>query len=152
MSVLASFDICPVCRTAWITSMNMSALHAPACPRFVKIAAQLLLWFHCWYPQFFNNWYGWFIIFVQFTCGFHFNIVQENGSIFISVDALFGCVRKSGAGTSGKASNHGEELFISQDKVDNFLSTYNKTSTSKSMVIILCMLCNNKYVNFLKFL
>lgn len=58
---------------------------------------------------------------------------KENGSIFVSVDALFGCVRKSSAGTSGKASNYGEELFINQDKVDKFLSTYNKTSTSKSM-------------------
>ena len=71
--------------------------------------------------------------------------VQENGSIFISVDALFGCVRKSSAGTSGKASNHGEELFISQDKVDKFLSTYNKTSTRKSMVIILCVTTNMSF-------
>ena len=60
--------------------------------------------------------------------------LKENGSIFISVDALFGCVRKCNAGTSGKDSNHGEELFISQAKVDTFLASYNKKSNTKSMV------------------
>ncbi|XP_066023688.1 uncharacterized protein [Pocillopora verrucosa] len=51
---------------------------------------------------------------------------KEKGSLFISVDALFGCVRKCSAGTSGKSSNHGEELFISQEKVDAFLANYSK--------------------------
>lgn len=58
---------------------------------------------------------------------------KENGSIFVSVDALFGCVRKCSAGTSGKDSNHGEELSISQTKVDTFLASYNKKSNTKSM-------------------
>ena len=53
---------------------------------------------------------------------------------FISVDALFGCVCKCSAGTSGKSSNHGEELFISQEKVDAFLANYSKRPSSKSMV------------------
>jgi len=60
--------------------------------------------------------------------------LKENGSIFISVDALFDCVRKCTAGTSGKDSNNGEELFISQAKVDTFLASYNKKSNTKSGV------------------
>ena len=35
---------------------------------------------------------------------------------------------------SGKSSNHGEELFISQEKVDAFLANYSKRPTSKSTV------------------
>lgn len=67
------------------------------------------------------------------------------------MDALFGCVRKSSAGTSGKASNYGEELFINQDKVDKYLSTYNKTSTSKSMVIIfVCYVTTSTICPFLQ--
>ncbi|RMX39089.1 hypothetical protein pdam_00017537, partial [Pocillopora damicornis] len=54
---------------------------------------------------------------------------KEKGSLFISIDALFGCVRKCSA---GKSSNHGEELFISQEKVDAFLANYSKRPTSKS--------------------
>ena len=50
------------------------------------------------------------------------------------MDALFECVRKCSAGTSGKESNHGEEIFISQEKVDTFLATYNEKSKNKSMV------------------
>ncbi|CAH3044038.1 unnamed protein product [Pocillopora meandrina] len=42
----------------------------------------------------------------------------EKGSLFISIDALFGCVRK--CILSGKSSNHGEELFISQKKWMHF--------------------------------
>ena len=52
--------------------------------------------------------------------------------MFVSVDALFGCVRKCSAGTSSKECR--EELFINQEKVDSFLSTYRKTPTEKSMV------------------
>ena len=35
---------------------------------------------------------------------------------------------------SGKSSKHGEELFISQEKVDAFLANYSKRPTSKSTV------------------
>ena len=47
---------------------------------------------------------------------------------------MFGCVHKCRAGTSGKSSNHGEELFISQEKVDTFLANYSKRPSSKSTV------------------
>lgn len=60
--------------------------------------------------------------------------VYEKGSLFISVDALFGCVHKCSAGTSGKSSNHGEELFISQEKVATFLANYSKRPSSKSTI------------------
>lgn len=54
--------------------------------------------------------------------------------MYISIDALFGCVRKCSAGTSAKAANHGEKMFIEQGKVDLFLSSYNKKSTSRAIV------------------
>ncbi len=54
--------------------------------------------------------------------------------MYISIDALFGCVRKCSAGTSAKAPNHGEKMFIEQGKVDSFLSSYNKKSSSKALV------------------
>ena len=54
--------------------------------------------------------------------------------MYISIDALFGCVRKCSAGTSAKAPNHGESMFIEQHKVDSFLSSNNKKSTSKALV------------------
>lgn len=58
---------------------------------------------------------------------------KENGNMYISIDALFGCVRKCSAGTSAKAANHGEKMFIEQGKVDLFLSSYNKKSTSRAI-------------------
>jgi len=54
--------------------------------------------------------------------------------MYISIDALFGCVRKCSAGTSAKAANRGETMFIEQGKVDSFLSSYNKKSTSRAIV------------------
>lgn len=52
-----------------------------------------------------------------------------------------------------KASNHGDELFIDQDKVDTFLSTYNKKSNSKSVVyffwIFISMLSHIFKLNFI---
>ena len=54
--------------------------------------------------------------------------------MYISIDALFGCVRKCSAGTSAKAANHGERMFIEQGKVDSFFSSYNKKLTSKAIV------------------
>ncbi|RMX39074.1 hypothetical protein pdam_00017538, partial [Pocillopora damicornis] len=57
---------------------------------------------------------------------------KEKGSLFISIDALFGCVQKCSAGTNGKSSNHGEELFINQEKVDAFPANYSKRPSGKS--------------------
>ncbi|XP_027052340.1 uncharacterized protein LOC113679567 [Pocillopora damicornis] len=59
---------------------------------------------------------------------------KEKGSLFISIDALFGCVQKCSAGTNGKSSNHGEELFINQEKVDAFPANYSKRPSGKSTV------------------
>ena len=59
---------------------------------------------------------------------------RRRGSLFISIDALFECVWKCSAGTSGKSSNHGEELFISQEKVDAFPANYSKRPSSKATV------------------
>jgi len=54
--------------------------------------------------------------------------------MYISIDALFGCARKCSAGTSDKAANHGETMFIEQGKADSFLSSYNKKSMSRATV------------------
>lgn len=59
---------------------------------------------------------------------------QENGSIYVSMDAIFGCVRKISAGTSVQPPNYGEMFFINQEKVDSFLEAYRGKYTVKSQV------------------
>ena len=59
--------------------------------------------------------------------------------MFISLDALFGCVRKVSAGTSVRPPNHGETLFIEQAKVDSFLKNYQgKSLKSQVCIHLLC--------------
>ncbi|XP_028412645.1 uncharacterized protein LOC114535544 [Dendronephthya gigantea] len=59
---------------------------------------------------------------------------KKSGNMYVSLDALFGCVRKISAGTSVRPANHGETLFIEQTKVDSFLKNYKVTSSLKSQV------------------
>lgn len=47
---------------------------------------------------------------------------------------MFGCVQKFSAGTSGKFSNYGKELFTSEEKVDGFLTNRSKRPSSKTTV------------------
>ena len=61
-------------------------------------------------------------------------IVGEGKFIYLHWYALFGCVQKCSAGTNGKSSNHGEELFINQEKVDAFPANYSKRPSGKSTV------------------
>lgn len=54
--------------------------------------------------------------------------------MYVSVDALFGCMRNCSAGASAKETNHGEAMFIELKKVDSFLATCNKKSNTKALV------------------
>ena len=50
--------------------------------------------------------------------------------MYISVDAVMGCVRKLSAGRSSKEPNHGETMFINQEAVDSFLKNYSSEGPS----------------------
>lgn len=60
---------------------------------------------------------------------------KEEGTVHISVDALFGCVRKISSGESSALPKHGETFFISQDNVDAFISSYGKKNDAKLEVV-----------------
>jgi hypothetical protein len=58
--------------------------------------------------------------------------------MYVSMDAVFGCVRKISAGTSVRPPNYGETLFIDQSKVDSFMKSYSGKSL-KSQVHTISM-------------
>lgn len=59
-----------------------------------------------------------------------------NGTIIISIDALFGLTRKKSAGISHTEPLNGSMYFISQEEVDEFVDNYPNSSQNNVRIII----------------
>lgn len=60
-----------------------------------------------------------------------FFILQKNDSIFVSLDANFGLVRKKNSGTSLEPPKHASKFFINQEEVDDYVDQYSTQTSSK---------------------
>lgn len=60
--------------------------------------------------------------------------MQENGSLIVSVDAIFGLCRKKTAGKSVRGPLSGTAVFEAQEEVNFFVSSQNNLRTVKSQV------------------
>ncbi|XP_071851551.1 uncharacterized protein [Apostichopus japonicus] len=56
---------------------------------------------------------------------------KKNDSIFVSLDANFGLVRKKNAGTSLEPPKHASKFFINQEEVDDYVDQYSTQTSSK---------------------
>ncbi|XP_071815309.1 uncharacterized protein [Apostichopus japonicus] len=56
---------------------------------------------------------------------------KKNDSIFVSLDANFGLVRKKKSGTSLEPPKHASKFFINQEEVDDYVDQYSTQTSSK---------------------
>ncbi len=66
--------------------------------------------------------------------------------LVISADALFGLPRKKAAGISHRNALHGSVFFGDQSEVDEYVASYNMTTT-KVPKVCLIKYCNNNKQN-----
>ena len=59
---------------------------------------------------------------------------QENGSVIVSMDAIFGLGRKKSAGRSVRGPLSGTTVFESQDAVNAFVASQSRSQDSSSEV------------------
>ena len=60
--------------------------------------------------------------------------MQENGSLIVSVDAIFGLCRKKTASKSVRGPLSGTTVFEAQEVVNSFVSPQNNLRSVKSQV------------------
>jgi len=61
--------------------------------------------------------------------------IQSGGTLFLSIDGLFGLCRKKNAGKSVRDPLHNGKLFEDQAVVDSFVAQYPQLSNEQTMVI-----------------
>lgn len=62
--------------------------------------------------------------------------------MYLSIDAVMGCIRKQSAGRSSKEPNHSETMFINQETVDSFLKNYSSEGPSSQEVNLVLYTAN----------
>ena len=76
-----------------------------------------------------NSWISVCTIYLYLLC------LKENGTLFESMDALFGLPRKKPAGSSVRDPLHGSRFFYNQDEVDKFVQSQDSSGTTVSHLL-----------------
>ena len=71
---------------------------------------------------------------ITFTLIQHINLVQNDGTITIAIDALFGLCRKKAAGASVRNPLSNSRMFESQSEVNAFVDGYSYAKTTSPKV------------------